>query len=325
MKSHVLALCILAVAPFAEAQHITAKSGVVINGTSIEFWGEATYFNAAGARVPTGMSGNLTLFEQYADGPADVVDWYPWETFTGAWSDSQTYSGYDSTCYASSAEAQANDTALERGDSGWGCTRTPSGPRESHGFDICPLIIDLEGNGVATSGAEDAVRFFDTNGDGVREPSGWTRAQAEDAFVWMDRNGNGVADPGELFGSTMPLRDGSVAHNGFQALSVYDRPEYGGNMDGFMTPADAIWDRLRLWVDRDHDGVSDPREISTPGANQILSFDLHAVHTYRVDDRENALMYVSRYERRLVGAGGPPRDVERPLVDIAFIPLQPPQ
>jgi len=198
----------------------------------------------------------------------------------------------------------------------------PSSPPTPHGYEICPIILDLDGDGFATSGAEAAVSFFDTNYDGVREPSGWIAAGANDAFLWMDVNGNGEVDPGELFGSTMLLPDGTRAKNGFEALAMYDRPENGGQEDGVIDRHDAIWEHLLLWIDRDHDGRSNPHEIEPVGKEQILSLSLNPTHTHQIDSHGNALMLLKTYRRRIVGEGSRTQEVERALADIAFIPLR---
>src|SRR6185436_18010865 len=49
----------------------------------------------------------------------------------------------------------------------------PSSPPEQHGYEICPIILDLDGDGFETTGPESPVAFFDTNYDGIRELSGW--------------------------------------------------------------------------------------------------------------------------------------------------------
>jgi hypothetical protein len=139
----------------------------------------------------------------------------------------------------------------------------------------------------------------------------------------MDLNGNGDADSGELFGAGMPLPTGGFARNGFQALAVYDASAYGGDGDGLITRADAVWDRLRLWVDANHDGRSDPRELSTPGANHIDNFDLAAVSMHRAYSNGNTLMFSSWYRAALHAPGAAPFSARRRLVDVSFIPAQP--
>jgi len=195
-------------------------------------------------------------------------------------------------------------------------------PQQDHGWTICPIILDLDGDGFVTSGAESPVSFFDTDYDGVREPSGWTAAGANDAFLWMDVNDNGSVDPGELFGSTMLMPNGVRAKNGFEVLTMYDQPAYGGNNDGVIDRHDAIWDRLKLWIDSDHDGVSNAHEISPVGKYQITALELYAEHLHTTDPAGNMMMLASEYRRRIVGGGTQQTEVERPLADIAFKPAQ---
>src|ERR1043165_6096651 len=101
-------------------------------------------------------------------------------------------------------------------------------------------------------------------------------------------NDNGHADPGELFGAGMPLPAGGYARNGFQALSAYD-----DDGDVQITRDDAVWDRLRLWIDLNHDGASQPHEVSTPGSEHIESFDLDDIPVHRMMSNGNVLMFLS--------------------------------
>jgi hypothetical protein len=112
----------------------------------------------------------------------------------------------------------------------------------------------------------------------------------------------------------MKTPDGDYYRNGFQALATYDLSENGGNGDNEIDEADAVWERLRLWVDRNHDAVSDATEISPLPRRGIVRLGLTRVHDHSVDPAGNSLMLVGACARRVHGTA----TEERPLVDIAF-------
>lgn len=145
-----------------------------------------------------------------------------------------------------------------------------------------PLVLDLDGDDrILTTGSEYGVEF-DINGDGTPDSIGWLAKDSGDGFLWLDLNLNGtVDDGGELFGSSTLLPNGEFAENGFEALAVYDAPELGGDGDGVITRSDLIWHRLRVWVDRNSDAISQRRESRPPGAHGVVAIDL----TYRNVDQ----------------------------------------
>src|SRR5574341_1183614 len=62
--------------------------------------------------------------------------------------------------------------------------------------------------------------------------------------------------------------------NGFLALKVYDQLENGGNGDGRIDRADAIFFQLRLWQDNNHDGASRSSELHTLSELGVEILDL---------------------------------------------------
>jgi hypothetical protein len=177
-----------------------------------------------------------------------------------------------------------------------------------------PLVLDLDGDGIATTGADDPVRF-DIDADGVVDTIGWLARDDDDAFLWRDVERNHRVDDGsELFGIGMTLPDGHRAANGFEALTAYDRIENGGNADGLITNRDAIWPRLRLWVDVDHDGVSDAGELSPIESSRVLALVLTWIESSDVDFAGNQLRLRGRYRYRLAAG----LSEHRALVDVFF-------
>lgn len=126
-----------------------------------------------------------------------------------------------------------------------------------------PIVLDPSGHYRMTSLIEGV--HFDIDGDGVTEAIAWTQPDSATGFLAFDRNGNGAIDSGgELFGNNTRLADGSLASNGFDALTELD-----GNHDGRVDASDPAWWSLLFWRDANHDGVSASSELSPLAARGI--------------------------------------------------------
>ena len=119
-----------------------------------------------------------------------------------------------------------------------------------------PIVLDLDGNGIATRSVADGS-FFDYDGNGFAERTGW--ATSGDGLLVRDLNGDGIINNGtELFGDRTLLKSGETAANGFYALADLD-----DNRDGRLDSHDAAWSELRIWQDRNSDGITDAGELTT--------------------------------------------------------------
>lgn len=131
-----------------------------------------------------------------------------------------------------------------------------------------PLSLDLDGDGQVNTLPRRAGVYFDLDNSGFAEQTAWLAPG--DGFLVLDRNNNGHIDGGaELFGSETTLNNGKVAENGFEALAEWD-----SNADGKITAEDAIYHRLRIWQDKNSNGVVNSGELNTLQAHGIAEIHL---------------------------------------------------
>lgn len=134
---------------------------------------------------------------------------------------------------------------------------------------IDPLVLDLDGDGVETIGANGTV-LFDHDGDGNKHASGWIKP--DDGLLVLDRNGNGLIDNGaELFGVETVLANGEKATDGFAALASLD-----SNSDGLFDASDAQYGNVQVWRDLNQNGISETNELKTLAETGVASIDLNA-------------------------------------------------
>ncbi len=138
----------------------------------------------------------------------------------------------------------------------------------------CPIAIDVFNEGMHFTSLQRGVPF-DFNGNGKPLFMAWTDRNYHNAWLALDRNHNGRIDSAqELFGyPTQPQVPGPTP-NGWLALAVYDEPAYGGNGDGVIDAKDAIYPELLLWIDANHDGISQPNEVHHLAELSVTSIEL---------------------------------------------------
>jgi hypothetical protein len=222
-------------------------------------------------------------------------------------------------CYQGSGVCPAGSTRGTLTTANWGFDESccPECDCENNddcpGLEVCdprtcecvpgsPIIVDTAGHGFHLTSADSGVTF-DILGNGHSAKIAWTAANAGNAFLALDRNHNGMIDSGkELFGNRTE-QPPSADRNGFLALAEFDKPKNGGNGDGIIDKRDAVFSHLLLWIDENHDGVSQPNELHALPELGVFSLGLHYRDAHRTDEYGNWFHYWA-------GVNPDPRDGE---------------
>ncbi|HHT7697461.1 TPA: hypothetical protein ACT2D0_000001, partial [Pasteurella multocida] len=151
----------------------------------------------------------------------------------------------------------------------------------------CPLIIDMDKNGIKTISVNKNV-LFDLDNNLFAENTGWV-GEGDALLVW-DRDNNGFIDSGnELFGNHTMLANGDKAANGFIALHSLD-----SNGDNIFDAKDDKWLTLQLWFDHNQNGISEDGELVKLSESGIKSIDLSYRNIDITDENENVHRQISR-------------------------------
>ncbi|MFN2405579.1 MAG: hypothetical protein ABR594_05960 [Pyrinomonadaceae bacterium] len=102
-----------------------------------------------------------------------------------------------------------------------------------------------------------------------------------------------IDDGSELFGNVTPQSHppAGTARNGFFALAEYDKPENGGDANGKIDERDAVYSSLHLWRDLNHNGVSEPGELSRLSDWRVEAVSLAFKESRRRDEWGNGFRY----------------------------------
>jgi len=237
-----------------EGAPTTDASGRVTGGTITiwDSWGQNSTIVAPGTDCTAHFSGLIAHELGHVFGLGNSSSSCPTHLMGAGWQSLST---------PHAEECSAVDTQWTT-DGESGGSSDPDANRNCATLDNCsPLVLDLNGDGIHTTSTDDPV-LFDIDATGTPKLISWTNPETDEGLLWVDLNHDRLVNDGhELFGIATLLADGSPAADGFTALRAYDAPLWGGNGDGAITVADKIWGRLLLWVDANHDGVSQPQEV----------------------------------------------------------------
>jgi hypothetical protein len=155
-----------------------------------------------------------------------------------------------------------------------------------------PIIIDTEGEGFHLTSAPGGVKF-DISGTGHAVQTAWTDSRFRNAFLALPGPDGMVHNGKQLFGN-FTNQPPSNHPNGFLALAEFDKAEHGGNGDGVIDEKDAVYSKLRLWIDENHDGISQPNELHTLAELGVHSLALNYSQSPRTDEFGNAFRYKAK-------------------------------
>jgi VCBS repeat-containing protein len=119
-----------------------------------------------------------------------------------------------------------------------------------------PVALDLNGDGVQTTGTTQAVAI-NVDDSGYLKNTAWL--SNSDAFLWLDRNLNGQMDGGkELFNNSFV----ALSERGLGGMRWLD-----ADYNGKLTALDPVWNELKVWQDANGNGQTETGEVS--GLSQL--------------------------------------------------------
>jgi hypothetical protein len=123
------------------------------------------------------------------------------------------------------------------------------------------LVVDLDGDGLEGIGYQESKALFDTDGDKVKEKTGWLASV--EGFVVIDSNLNGqIDDLAEMFFDSTKRGHAKLA-------------EYDSNTDGLISNSDPAWQKIRIWQDLNSNGSVDDGELKGMISWNVRSIDLN--------------------------------------------------
>lgn len=121
------------------------------------------------------------------------------------------------------------------------------------------IVMDLDRDGIELIPLAKSKAAFDFDKDRFIERTAWVGK--DDAFLVLDLNGD------DRVSSLLEVL-GNHGDNGFERLKKHDL-----NKDLIIDERDDIWERLRVWRDRNSNSISDPNELAKMG-----DYNLHRIY-----------------------------------------------
>ncbi|MET1110645.1 MAG: cadherin domain-containing protein, partial [Allosphingosinicella sp.] len=130
---------------------------------------------------------------------------------------------------------------------------------------LAPLVLDLDGDGIELKGRKKSDARFDMDGNGIADDTGWIGK--DDGFLVVDLNGDGRIAAAEL--SLLGLKGN--ARSSLEALATLD-----SKRDGKLDSADDRFAEVKVWRDRNGNGVAEAGELASLADHGITAINLTA-------------------------------------------------
>lgn len=158
-----------------------------------------------------------------------------------------------------------------------------------------PIIIDAYGEGFHLTDVADGVTFHVLKEDAPTRMS-WTNPQYRNGWLALPHDGQ-VTSLADLFGNLSP-QPPSKTPNGYKALAYFAYRQGCGTYAEPLrtlsaTNCPAAWQKLRLWIDANHNAVSEAKELHTLDEIGIREISLEYRESPLIDPYGNQFRYVS--------------------------------
>jgi hypothetical protein len=144
-----------------------------------------------------------------------------------------------------------------------------------------PIVLNLDGGAVQTQALQGSTAFFDMQNNGARVHTGWVTA-GEGLLVYDPDGSNSVTGDRDL-----------VA--GFDALKTLAKEVDGASSDS-LSASDAVWAKLKVWVDTTGTGDFHSDQLYTLGQLGITSINLNAANVQE-NSNGNTILADSSFTR----------------------------
>jgi hypothetical protein len=212
-------------------------------------------------------SGDIETSDSFKWNLGGLAYSYDWASNHGGYTSSVNDSGTANWSYSdSSSLSNATD---------WGSIDAETSSyywdsSDSYNY-FSPVALDMDGDGIELIAQKNSRAYYNVSGDGYRHNIGWL--SGDDAFLTIDENGDGkISTAREL---SFAQWTGSTTDTDMEALKSYFDTNHNGQIDS----GDSLYGKLRVWQDKNGDGVSDAGEVKTLTEAGIVSVSLTIAKT----------------------------------------------